>query len=467
MLDVTKKSAAQVRRTKEKVYLVTLGCPKNQVDSETIYASLQHGGFLLVPDPGQADILIVNTCGFIQEAVEESLDAILELSTYKISGRCRHLVVAGCLVQRYGHKLLDMLPEVDLLTGPKVASALGVILASHVKGSTFKRTFLDPAELHTMDGHRYRFTPPPRRSPGVSAYLKISEGCSNHCSYCTIPSIRGTLRSRPEKEILTEAQILAAEGTLEVNLVAQDVTAYGFDKGPRKGNGLSRLVQKLLRIEDLRWIRLLYCHPAHVEEGLLKLLGEGEKLCPYLDLPIQHVSLPVLQAMNRPYSEDELRRLIERLRAVCPEIALRTTVMVGFPGETEHDFEQLLTFLQDIEFHHVGAFCYSQEEGTPACDRTGVLSASEKTTRYKAVMDLQAGISMKKNRDMVGSLQAVLVEGHHEDTPLLLRGRTKYQAPEVDGIVCINEGHMPRPGMAQVRITGAHIYDLVGEIVSS
>ena len=459
------KQSFQSHRRVDKIHLVTLGCPKNEVDSEIMCASLQGEGFGCVRDPSLADVIILNTCGFIQEAVEESLDAVLELSKNKLSGRCRHLVMTGCMVQRYGHKLVHMLPEVDLLIGPKLACAVGVILAGHIKGGSLKRIFIEPAELHTLDSQ------PPmtsqRVSPGISAFLKVSEGCSNHCSYCTIPSIRGTLRSRPEKEILAEARVLVAGGTLELNLIAQDLTAYGHDRARDKRNALSRLLKKIARIEPLRWIRLLYCHPAHIEEGVIELFGEEEKLCPYVDIPLQHVSRTVLAAMKRPYSEDTLRRLIERLRAMRPDIALRTTVMVGYPGETEDDFQQLLGFLKDIGFHHVGAFCYSQEQGTQASHQANALPEAEKTRRYKAVMDLQAGISMEKTREMVGTLQEVLIEGHHDETPLLLQGRTRYQAPQVDGIVCINKGHIPRPGIALVRITDAHIYDLVGEIVPS
>jgi ribosomal protein S12 methylthiotransferase len=452
----------RARRT-EKVYLVTFGCPKNEVDSEALYADLSSHGFPFVEDPSRADILVVNTCGFIQEAVRENIDAILELTRHKLSGTCRYLVVVGCLVQRYGSSLARALPEVDLFIGMKARAALGAILAEYIDGATSRKVFIEPGAFLLPEPRRQ---PPSRVATGVSAYLKVSEGCSNRCSYCTIPSIRGPLESRPAKEILAEARTLAEQGVLEITLIGQDVSAYGRDRSRtgRDQAALPGLIRGLARIEPLRWVRLLYCHPAHVGEGLIETFGSVEKLCPYLDLPIQHVSARILQAMNRPYSEEHIRGLIARLRTVRPDIALRTTVMVGFPGETEDDVEALLAFLEEIEFHHVGAFCYSPEEGTSACHRPEAVPAEEKLRRYRAVMELQAPIAAKKAKELVGTVQDVLVEGTHEETPLLLRGRTKYQAPAVDGEVLINKGSMERPGMARVRITRAHVYDLVGEI---
>ncbi len=446
------------------IYLVTFGCPKNEVDAEVFQVDLQEHGFSFVSDPSCADILLVNTCGFIQEAVQENIEAILELSRYKIAGSCRYLVVVGCLVQRYGSSLGQALPEVDLFVGTRACKRLGKILVDYLEGIISVKVLIDPpyASYHE---HRRRF--PRRCTGGVSAYLKISEGCSNRCAYCSIPFIRGPLVSRPEKEILEEAHFLAATGAVEISLIGQDVTSYGRDLPRRRRNALVRLLQKLDRIESLRWIRLLYCHPSTIPDALLELFETIDKLCPYLDMPIQHVSDHILKAMNRPYTEAYVRTIIGKLRAARPDIALRTTVMVGFPGESEADVEALLGFLKDIEFHHLGAFCYSAEEGTPAYSRTAdTVSPEEKQRRYRAVMELQASISQKKCHELVGTLQEVLVEGPHQETPLLLKARTKYQAPSVDGSVIINKGTIFRPGIAWAKITQAHVYDLVGELVT-
>jgi len=338
---------------------------------------------------------------------------------------------------------------------------VGVILTRHLQGASSRSIFLhappDP-------GAEARSPWQDRQPLGVWAYVKIAEGCSNRCTYCTIPDIRGSLHSRNPEDIRQEVAHLARGGVEEINLVAQDVAGYGGDWKTRKKAPLPDLLRSLHRIDGIQWIRLLYCHPAHVDEALVGAMGDLEKVCPYLDLPVQHVSKPVLKAMNRSYDIRRLRSLIRSLRNARPDIALRTTLMVGFPGEKKEDVERLLRFLEEIRFHHLGVFCYSPETGTAAHALEESVPPEEKEERFQAVMDLQAGISASIQQTYVGTLQKVLVEGDHEEDPGLLQARTLYQAPEVDGMVVIPKGLPTQQGMATARITGSDTYDLFGEI---
>ena len=447
-----------MRKAVDSVCIVSLGCSKNQVDSEVMSASLLREGFRFVSDPEDADVILLNTCSFIQEAVEESLTVLDALGRYREQGNCRCLVLAGCLVERYGRRLKKQLPYVDLFMGVKAGPRVGRILARRLRGD-LPQSFLlrpppDPGASVWNPGHH-------REALGVWAYVKIAEGCSNRCSYCTIPGIRGPLRSRSVEDIRREAVRLAENGVQEINLVAQDVAAYGRE---RKGPGrLPLLLETLHRVEGVRWIRLLYCHPSHVDQALVDTLGELEKVCPYLDLPVQHVSKPVLTRMNRAYDIRRLRALIRNLRSARPDLALRTTLMVGFPGETERDVERLLRFLEEVRFHHVGVFPYSPEPETAGrCGRETVPPA-HKQDRLRAVMELQAGISASTHATYVGSVQTVLVEGDHREDPALLQARTRYQAPEVDGIVAIRKHPSIAPGLATVRIVRSSTYDLYGK----
>jgi ribosomal protein S12 methylthiotransferase len=445
------------------VCLISLGCPKNQVDSEILSVGLLEEGFSFVPDPDQADVIVLATCSFIEEAVQESLEVLEQLADYRRHGRCRCLLLAGCLIQRYGRNLCSTLPHVDLFVGSEAIEGAGRILSHYLRGQTKQTFFTSPP-----------FSRPKNASPmyegrqalGPWAYVKIAEGCSNDCSYCTLPQIRGPLRSRPLDEIVSEVTHLAKQGVQEINLVAQDVTAYGRDWKPNPSGSLGTLLRRLDSVEGIQWIRLLYCHPAHLDEDTIRRIGDMEGICPYLDLPIQHVSRRILKAMGRPYDEEKLRGLIERVRSERPDVALRTTVMVGFPGETDRDVDQLLAFLRDIRFHHLGVFCYSPEEGTAACKRELSISHTEKHDRRDTVMALQAEISQTIQAGFVGTLQEVLVEGPHEENPLCLKGRTRYQAPEVDGCVIIPEGIPLDAGLATARIVRALTYDLEAEILS-
>ncbi len=445
------------------VCLISLGCPKNQVDSEILSAGLLEEGFSFVPDPAQADVIILNTCSFIREAVQESLEVLEQLAVYRREGKCRCLLAVGCLVQRYGRELGRRLADVDLFVGTEAIEGAGRILARHLRGHGEQTFFQSP--FPSGPGHA---APLPERRTALApwAYVKIAEGCSNACSYCTIPGIRGPLKSRPPGEIVREAAHLARQGVREINLIAQDVTAYGQDQGPKPSRPLlADLLSRLEQVEEVRWIRLLYCHPAHLDPASISRMGESEKICPYVDLPIQHVSPSVLKAMGRPYDEGRLRRLIDRIRAVRPDVALRTTLMVGFPGETERDVEQLLSFVGEIRFHHLGVFCYSREEGTPAFAKGESVSEAEKRRRRDAVMELQAEISETLLKGFLGTCQEVLVEGPHEEDPRYWKARTRYQAPEVDGCVFLPGDDRREPGLAMARIVRTGTYDLTAEIL--
>jgi ribosomal protein S12 methylthiotransferase len=444
------------------IALISLGCPKNQVDSEILSAALLEEGFSFVADPAQADVIILATCSFIQEAVQESLDILEELSVYRREGSCRCLLLAGCLIHRYGKDLCSKLPDVDLFLGTEAIEGAGKILARHLRGQSRQNFFLSPVL------HRPKQAAPlyeGRQALAPWAYVKIAEGCSNACSYCTLPKIRGPLRSRPPEEIVREAAHLARQGVKEINLVAQDVTAYGRDREPNRSGSLAALLAELEQVQGVQWIRLLYCHPAHLDEDTMAGIGNSEKICPYVDLPIQHVSRSILKAMGRPYDEERLRGLIESIRSLCPDIALRTTVMVGFPGETEKDLEQLLSFVQDIRFDHLGVFCYSPEEGTAAFGREESISGSEKWDRCDRVMAIQSEISESILQGFLGTSQEILIEGPHEEEALSLKARTRYQAPEVDGCVILPRAIHCSPGLARAQIVRARTYDLEAELL--
>lgn len=449
------------------VHLTSLGCPKNLVDSEVMLGLLLEQGFTPVSEPEEADILLVNTCGFIQSAVEEGIDTILGLIELKKSSSAR-VVVAGCMVKRYGADLVKELPEVDLFLGTEEVATIGDRLRALVAGGS----------CATLPGAADRFReqseiPPflmnsdlPRRlaTPLHRAYLKVTEGCDNRCSYCLIPSIRGALRSRALPDILREARGLAAAGVKELTLVAQDLTAYGLDlRGAPK---LPELLNGLLRDTNIPWIRLLYLYPSRVKLDLIALVAEEPRILPYFDLPFQHVSDRVLKAMNRPYGEAVIRELVGEIRRTLPEAAIRSTFMVGFPGEEEEDMERLAAFMADCRLDHVGIFTYFNEEGCAAAVLPRQCPDELKEQRRDRLMALQAEISLAANLARVGRVEEVLVEGVSGESELLLEGRTRYQAPEVDGCVYIADGQCRAGELVRVKITEAHPYDLVGEIVT-
>jgi ribosomal protein S12 methylthiotransferase len=440
-------------------HLVSLGCPKNLVDSEVIYGLLEKHGWQGLDKPDEASFLLINTCGFIQPAVEESIEEILQLSRFKTDAPNKKLVVVGCLVQRYRKSLADELPEVDLFVGTEGVPQIPALLDNLLSGTAGPQ--LVRPDLFLMDAAL------PRRlsTPFFRAWLKITEGCDNHCSYCMIPFIRGRLRSRRMDDLVLEAQQLEAEGVRELSLVAQDLTAYGLDLDGRRN--LSGLLRRLLAETSVSWIRLLYLYPSTIEDELLELVAANPRIVPYLDIPLQHVSTPILRAMNRRYRTEDIQALLARVRTMLPDAALRTTFLVGFPGETQRDVDQLADFLDEAALDHVGVFAYADEEGSSSAKLPDKIEEGVKEERLQRILAIQSEISGKKLQRFIGTTQQVLVEGLSKETDLLLEGRTKYQAPDIDGCVLINEGET-RPGeIVDVEITEAQIYDLVGRIAGS
>ena len=437
--------------------MISLGCPKNLVDSEVMLGLLKQKGWT-PSETDDAHVVIVNTCGFIREAKEESIETILSLAAAKEGGRVRKLVVAGCLPQRYGRELLPELPEVDLFVGTGEFHRIADLLDRSTRGKLTRKQWVDSPEF--LYDHR---TPRIHSSPPGSMYLKVSEGCANFCSYCVIPRIRGRLRSRPISSILKEAEQAVSRGVKEINLIAQDITAYGKDR--RDGSSLVQLLKGLVKVEGVRWIRLLYAHPAHLTEGLVHLIRDEEKVCKYLDLPIQHADEGILKAMNRPPLKRKMPDLIDWVRREIPGVVLRTSLIVGFPGETERSFHRLLEFVQEAQFDRLGVFSYSPEEGTPAAALKDQVQDRIKLRRSRQIMRLQKGISLKKQKALIGSRVPVLVERPGSSPDLLWEGRTQGQAPEVDGVTFLTKGRAHAGDMVNVRILDAGPYDLFGEIL--
>ncbi len=440
----------------KKVYPVTLGCAKNRVDTEIMLALLEEAHWQITSQPEEADLLLVNTCGFIASACQEAIDTILELAAVKKDRPEARLVAAGCLVQRFGPELPDLLPEVDLFLGVNDFPNILNILAEKAPQSRL---------VCGQDWLDYQAVWPRRlTTPFYSAYLKIAEGCSHRCTYCTIPGIRGPYRSRPLDSILTEAAHLAARGVIELNLVAQDTTAYGVDQGV--ASQLPLLLSRLAAVPGLRWLRVLYGHPAGITPELLAVMAAHPQICPYFDLPLQHVSDRLLRRMGRRYTQDRIRQTVALIRRHLPEAVLRTSVIVGFPGETPEEFAELGRVLAELQFDHLGVFAFQPETGTPAARLREQVPVREANRRARLLKQLQARISRQKLRRLKGSVQEVLVEGYSEETDLLLQGRLCGQAPEVDGLVLINAGQGEIGQIQPVKITKTYTYDLLGEIVS-
>jgi ribosomal protein S12 methylthiotransferase len=438
---------------KETVSLVSLGCPKNLVDSEVILGLLSKAGYSLTSRPSEAQIIIVNTCSFIQDASREAIETILNLARYKEKGTCRVLVVSGCLPQRYGKKLEKEFPEVDLFVGTGDFQNLPEILSKNQRAKSFlsKPTFLYDEK-----------TPRILSTPSFYAYLKIAEGCSNLCTFCTVPKIRGPYRSRRMRSVLQEARRLVDQGVQEIILIAQDTTAYGWDL--HDGTSLEELLKGLIRVDRLHWIRVLYSYPKpeYFNEDFLKLMAREKKICPYLDLPVQHIDDEILKRMGRRSRSHEIYNLLQKIRTAIPEVSLRTSLIVGFPGEKEKHFRALLDFVEKVQFDHLGAFKYSPEEGTPASRLAGSVPESVKEERLGVLMDLQKRISLKKHRGLVGRRMEVLVEGQDRQRRFL-RGRLKTQAPEIDGSVFL-KGKAKPGDWVEARITRALPYDLISQI---
>jgi len=461
--------------TRPRIGMISLGCAKNLVDTEVMLGHLGQAGCEFVADPADADVIVVNTCGFIGPAREESIQTILEASEFKKSGRAQRLIVAGCMVQRYAGEMRESLPEVDAFIGldelAKItAAALGEVRnASAGAGASAASALAPPSALLETaippSTYLYDHQAPRRVStPWWTAYVKIAEGCDHTCSFCPIPLFRGAFRSRPIADIVAEARGLAASGVIELNLVAQDSSHYGRDRG--NGEALPELLSALNDVEDAAWVRVHYLYPNTVTDALIDAMARLPKVVPYVDMPLQHAHPEMLKRMRRGGSGAGHLRLLDRFRAAMPQAALRTTLIVGFPGESEEEFAALLEFVRVARFDHLGVFTYSHEEGTSAFALADDVPEETKHERRERLMALQQSIVVEKLEDRVGEVVDVLVEGEHPETELLLVGRMATQAPDVDGQVLINEGVADVGRLVRVEITEVAGYDLVGRVLA-
>jgi ribosomal protein S12 methylthiotransferase len=448
----------------KKVGFVSLGCPKNLVDSEVMMGTLEQAGWEITNNADEADTVVVNTCGFIESAKQESIDAILEATSLKAGGRAKRVVVAGCLVERYRDELMKELPDVDAFIGTNEVTR---ILEAADATSKFRDLPLLPIGNKTAT-YLYDFdTPRHRATDSHTAFIKIAEGCDRPCAFCSIPSMRGSFRSRRFGSIIEEARNLAKQGVKEVVLIAQDSSRYGEDLG--EVDALAALIRALGEIKELEWVRVMYAYPTHISDAFLAAIAETPKAVKYLDMPLQHASRNVLKLMKRGGTRESLENLIRRVREKVPGITIRTTFITGFPGETEEDFEELMAFVRTCRFDNLGVFTYSDEDGTPAYDLPDKVEPKVAKQRRIRLMKEQAKISKSLNKAKIGNTYKVLFEGLSQESDLLFQGRLEGQAQEIDGYVLINDipdGLDPQIGAVyDVRITDAHEYDLVGAIV--
>ena len=444
-----------------KIGVVSLGCPKNLVDSETMLGLIHEDNFEITNDPAEAEIIIVNTCGFIESAKEESINTILQMAEYKKSGSCRYIIVTGCLGQRYADELFNELPEVDAIAGVEVYDEIGSIIKRVMNGERF--IMLERSKPDVIYTSKDTFLPRILTTPPYMAYLKIAEGCDNCCSYCAIPSIRGPYRSKPMEQVLKEARALADGGVKELIVVAQDTTRYGEDL-PGGKLLLAELLKELNKIESLKWIRVMYCYPNNFTDELIETFATLDKVCKYVDLPLQHASNRLLASMNRYDTKEEVSALLTKLRERIPGIVIRTTFIVGFPGETDEDFEELKEFVEQQRFENAGVFAYSQEEGTVAGAMPNQIPDEIKQNRYHELMALQAQISEELHQDTEDMTLEVLVEGIEEDGSGLHYGRSYREAPDIDGLIFIeNPGELAPGDFVKVNILQGFTYESVGE----
>ena len=440
-----------------KILFVSLGCDKNLVDTEKMLGILGGDGFQFTDSEEEADVIIINTCCFIGDAKEESVNTILEMARCKEEGRCKALLVTGCLAQRYKDEILTEIPEVDGILGTSSYDQIGAMVKQILEEKKeHVSCFRDINALPRTDGGRMVTT------GGHYAFLKIAEGCDKHCTYCIIPSLRGSYRSVPMEDLLQEARGLAAQGVKELILVAQETTLYGVDLYGEKS--LPRLLRELAKIHGIQWIRIQYCYPEEITDELIQVIREEEKVCHYLDIPIQHASDPVLKRMGRRTNQEELRRIIGKLRKEIPDIAIRTTLISGFPGETEEDHEELMAFVDEMEFERLGVFAYSLEEDTPAAQMPDQVPQELKEERRDEIMELQQEIAFEKAESLVGRVLDVMIEGKVADEPAYV-GRTYMDSPNVDGLIFVNADLQLMSGdFVRVKVTGAAEYDLIGEV---
>lgn len=444
-----------------KIGVVSLGCPKNLVDSETMLGLIHEENYEITNDPSEAEIIIVNTCGFIESAKEESINTILQMAEYKKSGSCKYIIVTGCLSQRYAEELFNELPEADAIAGVEVYDEIGSIIKRVMNGERF--IMLERSKPDVIYTSKETFLPRILTTPSYTAYLKIAEGCDNCCSYCAIPKIRGPYRSKPMEQVLKEAKALADNGVKELIVVAQDTTRYGEDL-PGGKLLLADLLKELNKIESLKWIRVMYCYPNNFTDKLIETFASLDKVCKYVDLPLQHASNRLLASMNRYDTREEVETLLAKLRKRIPGIVIRTTFIVGFPGETDADFEELKEFVEQQRFENAGVFAYSQEEGTVAGAMPNQIPDEIKQERYHELMALQAQISEEIHKDTEGQTLEVLVEGIEEDGSGLHYGRSYREAPDIDGLVFIENPGDIKPGcFVKVNILQGFTYESVGE----
>ena len=445
-----------------KVGFISLGCPKNRVDSEVMLGLLKQQGHTVTPRPEDAEIVVVNTCSFIEDSKQESIDAILEAAELKKSGRCKKLVVTGCLAERYPRDIQENLVEVD--------GILGTNQLEHITSVVDGRSIPPPVSFGRSDADLYLYdhdTPRLLSTPSYSAYLKISEGCNHTCAFCIIPKIRGPFRSRTIHSIVEEARALGSRGVGEITLVSQDTTNYGTDLGAK--DGLARLLEELACLDSIHWVRFLYLYPNGVHDRLLDVVASHEKICSYVDMPLQHSSTSVLKAMQRGGNRKSLSRLVARIRRRIPGVTVRTTMIVGFPGETEEDFLDLQDFCEEMEFDRLGVFTYSDEEDTAAYGNAAKVPRSVADERKAELMAQQAQIAARKNAQLINKKLPVLIEGVSAESEYLLAGRLESQAPEIDGVCLINDSKIPNIQAGEFRIfcvTDALGHDLLGSIVA-
>lgn len=439
-----------------KLLCVSLGCDKNLVDTEMMLGLLNKDGYTFTDDEYEADVIVINTCCFIGDAKEESVNTILEMAQRKIDGKCKALIVTGCLAQRYKQEIIDEIPEVDGILGTSTYDEISHVLAEALGGKEHVQRFHELDEIPEVETDRILTT------GGHYAFLKIAEGCDKHCTYCIIPSLRGNYRSVPMERLVKEAERLAERGVKELILVAQETTLYGVDLYGEKS--LPKLLKSLCRISGIQWIRIQYCYPEEITDELIQTIKEEEKICKYLDLPIQHASDRILKRMGRKTTKAQLREIVEKLRREIPDIALRTTLISGFPGETPEDHEELMEFVDEMEFQRLGVFAYSAEEDTPAAEFPDQVLQETKEERRDAIMELQQEISFDFSKSMIGKTLEVMIEGKVADENAYV-GRTFMDGPGVDGMIFVQTAEELMSGdFARVRVTGAMEYDLIGEL---
>ena len=437
-----------------KIFCVSLGCDKNLVDTEMMLGLLNKDGYTFTDDEHEADVVVVNTCCFIGDAKEESVNTILEMAELKKEGRCKALIVTGCMAQRYKQEILDEIPEVDGILGTSTYDEISNVLKK-VLGGSRESCFHDLNALPNVEVPRVVTT------GGYYAFLKIAEGCDKRCTYCIIPDLRGSYRSVPMERLIEEAKQLASQGVKELILVAQETTLYGIDLYKKKS--LPKLLHELCKIPGIQWIRIQYCYPEEITQELIETIREEEKVCNYLDIPIQHASDRILKRMGRRTNQKQLREMIASLRSQIPDIALRTTLISGFPGETEEDHEILMQFVDDMEFDRLGVFAYSPEEDTPAFSFENQVPEEVKQDRRDEIMELQQEIAFEKSEAMKGRTLEVMIEGKVAVENAYV-GRTYMDSPNVDGLIFVNTGLSLMSGdFLKVRVTGASEYDLIGE----